>query len=97
MLLNGCPAWNNYVEQHAGLPPVAFTGRPTLETIMATVNTNQAIQQLQTQNAKVSIPGAPSLKANVVIDRPRNFRLTASLFDFTRTEVDFGSNHELVW
>ena len=97
MLLTGCPAWNNYVEQHAGLPPVAFTGRPTLETIMATVNTSQSIQQLQTQNAKVSIPGAPSLKANVVIDRPRNFRLTASLFDFTRTEVDFGSNQELVW
>ncbi|MEC7564078.1 MAG: hypothetical protein VX738_00205 [Planctomycetota bacterium] len=95
--LTGCPSWNNYVQQHAGLPPQAFQGKPTLEMIMTAVNTSQLVHQLQTQNARISIPGAPSLKANVIIDRPRRFRLTAGLFDFTRTEVDLGSNAERAW
>ena len=96
VMLTGCP-WQSYVQKHSGLPPVAFQGKPTLEQLMSAVNTTQLVKQLQSQGARLSVSGTPTLKAQVVVDQPRKFRLTAGLFDFTATEVDFGSNDQLAW
>lgn len=96
LLLTGCP-WQSYVQKHSGLPPVAFQGKPTLEQLMSAVNTTQLVKQLQSQGARLSVSGAPTLKAQIIVDQPRKFRLSAGLFDFTATEVDFGSNDQLAW
>ena len=96
LVLTGCP-WQSYVQKHSGLPPVAFQGTPTLEQLMSAVNTTQLVKQLQSQGARLSIAGAPTLKAQMIVEQPRKFRLTAGLFDFTATEVDFGSNDQLAW
>ena len=96
LILTGCP-WQSYVQKHSGLPPVAFQGTPTLEQLMSAVNTTQLVKQLQSQGARLSIAGAPTLKAQMIVEQPRKFRLTAGLFDFTATEVDFGSNDQLAW
>ena len=96
LLLTGCP-WQSYVQKHSGLPPVAFQGKPSLEQLMSTVNSTQLVKQLQSQGARISIAGAPTLKAQFIVEQPKKFRLTAGLFDFTATEVDFGSNDDLVW
>ncbi|MBA60958.1 MAG: hypothetical protein CMJ76_01205 [Planctomycetaceae bacterium] len=96
LLLSGCP-WQSYLQKHSGLPPVAFQGKPTLEQLMSAVNTTQLVKQLQSQGARLSVAGAPTLKAQMIVDQPRKFRLTAGLFDFTATELDFGSNDQLAW
>ncbi|MGC6450949.1 MAG: hypothetical protein ACON5G_10715 [Pirellulaceae bacterium] len=96
LLLTGCP-WQSYVQKHSGLPPVAFQGKPSLEELMSAVNTTQMVKQLQSQGAKISVAGAPTLKAQFIVEQPKKFRLTAGLFDFTATEVDFGSNEQLAW
>jgi hypothetical protein len=61
------------------------------------VNTTRLVKQLQSQGARISIAGAPTLKAQMIVEQPRKFRMTAGLFDFTATEVDFGSNEKLAW
>ena len=96
LTLTGCP-WQSYVQKHSGLPPVAFQGKPTLEELMSAVNTTRLVKQLQSQGARISIAGAPTLKAQMIVEQPRKFRMTAGLFDFTATEVDFGSNEKLAW
>ncbi len=96
ILFTGC-SWLSYFQRHSGLPPTAFEGKPTLEQLMAAVNSNQRVKQLQSQGARLSVSGAPTLKAQIIVEQPRRFRLTAGVFDFTATEVDFGSNDQLAW
>ena len=74
LLLTGCP-WQSYVQKHSGLPPVAFQGKPSLEELMSAVNTTQMVKQLQSQGAKISVAGAPTLKAQFIVEQPKKFRL----------------------
>lgn len=76
-------------------PPVAFTSAPTVDDIVRVVNSNTApIQQLSADSATLSVAGYPPLRGNLHLERPKRFRLQASLLS---PEVDLGSNDELFW
>jgi hypothetical protein len=75
--------------------PIAFVGPPTLEDVIYAVNTNSAkVRQLSTQSGTLTTPGAPSLRATLDLERPRNFRLRAKLIT---QELDVGSNDQRFW
>ena len=79
------------------LPPVAFDQFPTLQEVLAVVNSSQRVKQLDAQGARVSAPGTPRLRASMALERPRQFRLRAGVFDFSGPELDLGSNDERFW
>jgi hypothetical protein len=80
------------------LPPEAFAAPPTLEQVIQAVNTNSApVRQLQAEGATLSVEGLPPLKAKVVMERPRRFRLVGEFTQMTGPEIDLGSNDELLW
>lgn len=75
--------------------PVVFQTRPTADDIVRAVNSNSApIRQLSSDSASVSAAGFPPLRADLAFERPRNFRLRASLLG---PELDVGSNSDLFW
>jgi hypothetical protein len=80
-------------------PDVLVPGAP-LDQIIAAVNRNaQLIQNYQTHNASINIPGAlgiPTLRGHIAAQRPGRVRLDAST-TLTGSEVDLGSNEELFW
>jgi hypothetical protein len=78
-------------------PPIAFSALPSPTEAVAAVNANtQRVQSLQTQGASISIPGAPSIGAEIAIERPRRLRLRAKT-QLLGPELDLGSNDELFW
>ncbi len=73
------------------LPP-----RPTLSQVIQAVNNNNSrIQSFSTTQASLSVPGIPSLRANLAFERPRRFRLRADLLG--SPELDLGSNESQFW
>lgn len=95
LLAPGCKlvspmSWSN--QQRS---PVVFPQRPTADEMVRAINSNAApIRQLDTDNASISTPGFPPLRANLALERPRKFRLRGQLLG---PEVDVGSNDELFW
>jgi hypothetical protein len=78
-------------------PPIAFTALPSPMEAVGAVNANtQRVQTLQTQGATISIPGAPSIGAEITLERPKKLRLRAKT-QLTGPELDLGSNNELFW
>ena len=78
-------------------PPIAFSALPSPTEAVAAVNANtQRVQSLQTQGATISIPGAPTIGAEIAVQRPRSLRLRART-QLTGPELDLGSNDELFW
>jgi len=68
-----------------------------LDQVIHHVNSgSERIRQLQTVGATLSLPGAPSLRANIAMERPRRFRLQAGT-GIAGEEIDLGSNDELFW
>src|SRR5262245_6653009 len=59
-------------------PPIAVSALPSPTEAVSAVNANtQRVQSLQTQGATLSIPGAPSISAEIAVERPRKLRLKA--------------------
>jgi hypothetical protein len=74
------------------LPP-----SPTVEQVIEVVNRNNSqIQSFSTNQASISGPNFPTLRASVAFQRPQRFRLRAET-GLTGTELDLGSNDELFW
>lgn len=93
-LLSGGATCNQAARQ-SSTAPVAFTNQPSLDQLIETVNSNTlGVQQLQTDTASISMPGAPPLRASISLERPRRFRLQAKLFG---PEIDMGSNDVEFW
>jgi hypothetical protein len=89
-----CPQFvNTYgVTQPRILPPA-----PTINDVITTINNNSAkIQSLATDDAKISVPFMPSLRAHLYLDRPRRFRLLGET-SFFGPEADLGSNDDIFW
>ncbi len=77
--------------------PRVLTENPKLEDVIQVVNANSAlIRSLYTTDATMSVPGAPSLRANLALERERKLRLRAETA-ITGPELDLGSNDELFW
>jgi hypothetical protein len=78
-------------------PPIAFSALPSPTEAVSAVNANTArVASLQTQGATISIPGAPSIGADIAIERPRRLRMRAKT-QLLGPELDLGSNEELFW
>jgi hypothetical protein len=89
-----CPqVVNTYgVTQPRVLPPTA-----TVSDVINTINANTAkIQSLATDDASISVPFMPSLRAHLYYDRPRRFRLLGETM-ISGQEVDLGSNDDIFW
>ena len=77
--------------------PSAFVGPPSIGDVLNVVNANSTrIQQLQADNARLSIEGIPSMRASLALQRPRSFRLRAQFVGLGEV-LDLGSNQELFW
>ncbi|MBN2293915.1 MAG: hypothetical protein JXM70_15925 [Pirellulales bacterium] len=77
------------------MPPVLHAS-PSIEEVVKTVNDNsRQIQSFSTNQASIKVPGAPTLRANLAMQRPRRFRLQAETL--MGPELDVGSNEELFW
>jgi len=87
-----CGQWVRQYRQPRTLPESA-----TLEQVVNTINANTAkVQSMQSTQASLSVPGIPSLRANVSAQEPSRMRLRADS-SFGGPELDLGSNGELFW
>lgn len=78
-------------------PPIAFSTLPSPAEAVAAVNANtNRVQVLQSQGATVSIPGAPTIGAEIALERPKRLRMKAKT-QLLGPELDLGSNDELFW
>ena len=95
----GCRWFAHQRHARGPLPPPAFAEPPDLDTVLSAVNANsRRVRQLQTEGASLSIEGVPAtLQADLAIERPSRFRLTARLSGLTGRELDMGSNDDLFW
>jgi len=90
----GCPRMmGQYSNMPRMLPP-----QPSLEQVIAVVNRNSdQIQSFSTDQASISVTGAPTLRASVAMERPARFRLQADTALTPGPEFDLGSNEEMFW
>jgi len=90
-----CPSFVNcYSPTTVRVLPTA----PTLADVMTAVNDNSAkVTSLYTTDASIYVPGFPTLRASLAVDRPRKFRLRADTALSSGAEVDLGSNEDLFW
>ena len=97
MILSGCRSHTWLRRSGGDPPPIAFSALPTPTEAVAAVNANtNRVQSLQTQGATVSIPGAPSIGADIAVERPHRLRMRAKT-QLLGPELDLGSNDELFW
>ena len=90
----GCP-WS--LQPFAPTEPRVLPASPTIVQVIEAVNRNNSqIHSFMTNQAMLSSPGQPSLRARLAFERPWRLRLLAST-DFTGPELDLGSNDELFW
>lgn len=77
--------------------PRVLTQNPSLGDVMKVVNDNSAkIRSLYTTDATLTVTGAPSLRANLAVERQKKLRLRAETA-LTGPELDLGSNDDLFW
>lgn len=78
------------------LPP-KLPPEPTLAQVVEVVNANNGrIASFSTQNASLTSPGmGPTLRANLVVQRPRFVRMRADFM--SSPELDLGSNEQGFW
>ena len=89
-----CP---NMVRPQAPPPPRVLSPTPALDEVIQAVNHHASqIHNVTTNNATLSGPGFPSLRANLAYEKPRRFRMRAET-GLTGPELDLGSNDELFW
>lgn len=83
-------------------PPEPYTGpqlppNPTVEQIAAIVNGNSSqIQTIIADQAALSAPGMPTLRTEILFERPWRLRMRGET-SLSGLEMDVGSNDELFW
>lgn len=90
----GCP----HMVRHPRMSiPPALPASPTIEQVIEVVNRNSTqVYSFTADKAEISVKGAPTLRANIAMTRPHNFRLQAGTL-VTGPELDLGSNDQLFW
>lgn len=80
-------------------PPVVFETQPRIEEVIAAVNRTDTITMMQSTSTTVELLNSPvpRLNASLALERPRRFRLRASLPILLGASLDVGSNDELFW
>src|SRR3954465_3276962 len=80
--------------QVAGRYPVAgprvLPETSTLEDVTRAVNNNSSlVRSVMTDDASISVPGAPTIRARLAVEQPGRFRLRGETA-FTGPELDLG-------
>ena len=84
-------------QANAPVLPSAFVGPPTLDEVIRQVNSNSArIQTLRARGAALTVPGLPSLRTELALQRPLHFRMRADTA-LVGTVLDLGSNEDMFW
>lgn len=81
-------------------PPQVFSGLPTVSELATVMNRTDAITQLSSNSLSVEVPSmsnVPRLSATLALERPRRFRMRASVPLLLGSGIDIGSNDELFW
>jgi len=84
----------------AAPPPEVFSGMPTLEQLAAVMNRTDSITQLSSNSVSVEVPSmsnVPRLSATLALNRPREFRMRASIPILLGSGIDLGSNDQMFW
>lgn len=90
----GCP---QSLQPFGPPEPRVLPPSPTIVQVIEAVNRNNSqIHSFMTNQAMLSSPGQPSLRASLAFERPWRLRLRAAT-GFTGPELDLGSNDELFW
>lgn len=90
----GCP---QMVRRYTTPMPPLLPPSPNIEQVIQVVNDNsRQIHSFYTNKATLSVPGVPTLRANLAMQRPRYFRLRAES-PIMGPQLDVGSNEELFW
>lgn len=93
----GAQCNNRNVGGYTTYGPRVLTQNPSLGDVMKVVNDNSAkIRSLYTTDATLTVSGAPSLRANLAVERQKKLRLRAETA-LTGPELDLGSNEDLFW
>lgn len=96
----GATCYRQTTKAHALPPPEVFNGMPSLDELAAVMNRTDAITQLSSNSVSVEVPSmsnVPKLSTSLAIDRPRNFRMRASVPLLLGSGIDLGSNNERFW
>lgn len=81
-------------------PPQVFNGVPSVEELAEVMNRTDAITQLSSNSISVEVPSmsnVPRLSATLALERPRRFRMRASVPLLLGAGMDLGSNDEIFW
>lgn len=93
--ISGCAGLQR-LRPEASLPQ-ALSPSPSLEQVVQAVNANSSrIQSFSSNQAILSGPDFPTLRAAVAFERPLRLRLRAGT-GITGAELDLGSNDEVFW
>lgn len=94
---SGAQCTRRDVPGYATAGPRVLSQSPSLGDVMQVVNDNSAkIRSLYTTDASLTVPDAPTLRANLALERQKRLRLRAETA-LTGPELDMGSNDELFW
>jgi hypothetical protein len=76
-------------------PTPIFQTPPTVDQLVEVLNRSNGIQSLQSNSVSVRVNNQISLSSNLTWQRPRNFRMTATVAGFKG--FDLGSNQDAFW
>jgi len=96
----GATCYRQTVKPNQMPPPEVFSGLPTLNELAGVMNRTDSITQLSSNSVSVEVPSmsnVPRLSASLAINRPREFRMRASVPLLLGSGIDLGSNNELFW
>ena len=91
---SGCP---QFLQPFPPPEPRVLPPSPSIEQVIQAVNQNNSrIHSFTANNAMLSGPGWPTLRASVAFERPNRLRLVGAT-SLTGREIDLGSNDQLFW
>ena len=89
-----CP---QFLYTNSAVGPRVLPSAPTMTDVMQVVNNNTSrVQSLYTEDANISVPFMPPLRARLAVERPRRLHLWGDT-RITGQEVDLGSNDDIFW
>jgi hypothetical protein len=91
----------------ADLSPVVFDRVPSMEEVAEVINRNDAVKQLHTNSATITLVSSPQVKgpgfgmsrlsASLAVERPQRLRMQVRIPLSADNAVDLGSNEDQFW
>ncbi len=97
LLSTGCQLFDRFRQTRPAVPVVLDT-QPTLEQLIAAIESQtQQVRQIKT-DVRVTMDGLPAtLRGDLQIERPARLRLQAGVMNMNELGFDLGSNDEYFW